>query len=239
MAKKVETIKYEYRNRKGIVEMPVDVMLSADMTFYYSKKSITQEILNFFPRVYDYGKDQIYFSTFRELKDSIKTLLNQFEKSQIEVVKEKIIVYKMQLNGNLTPHLYSDQRGARQFTDLERDADSLLGLALEWDLGWKCKSGKTVTYHLHDVNDSGPDADGQEVVGREFEYHKNPENKDRGRHFMPWTPEREQWFKNLEETLRQMVSNVDKFFNKQKPKQLIEIIDQNQILRLGGGKNET
>lgn len=237
MAKRVETINFKYRNRKGIVEMPVEIFIGADMDFYYNKKQITQEIKDFFPDSYSYGKDQVYFDTFRELKESIVEMLRKFEKAQIEVVKEKIILYKMKINGDLTPHLFEDQRGSRRFMDLGENADSVMGFALEWELGWKCKSGKTVTYHYHEVNDSGPDADGAEVVGRECSYGDKPEGKKgEGRSYMPWTPEREAWFKNLNESLRGMLRNIDQFFNRTKPNQLIEIIDQNQVPQLSAGK---
>lgn len=242
MAKKVETIKFKYRNRKGIVEMPVEVMLSADFDFYYAKRDITQELKDFFPDVYDYGKDQIYFDTFNELKETIRAMLAKFEKTQIEVVKEKVILYKMKINGNLTPHLYEDQRGSRQFSELGENADNLMGFALEWELGWKCKSGKTVTWHYHEVNDSGPDADGAEVVGRECNYGDAPSSKGTqdkgGRLAMPWTQEREDWFKNLQGTLRKMLINIDEFFNRTKPKDLIQIIDQKGVPQLSGRAEE-
>ena len=55
---------------------------------------------------------------------------------------------------------------------------------------------------------------------------------------MPWTPEREAWFKNLEETLRKMLLNIDAFFNKTKPKDFMQIIDSKQVPLLAPARKE-
>ena len=233
MAKKITVRNFSYKNRKRTVEMPVEIYLSAEFRFYFQREQIHKEFLDFFPEELGDYHNRFYFDTHKELIRFMEDLIEKFEAAVADNTKEKIILYRMKLNGDLTPDLSGSDKKSKRFTDL--DLGSNFGLGLEWYLAWKCKRAGKTTYHDYRLRDEGPDADGSEEVGREVSGWGI--GKKDGEQVMPWTQQREDWFKALEESLRRMILNVDEFFN-QKSELLIDVIDQNKTLRLGPARKD-
>lgn len=235
MAKKLETKVFHYQDKHKSKDLKLDIFIAADNTFYFQRKQIPKVLLDFFPHDLSVLHEQVYDDTYKGLCRLVTEFLQRYEDAKLDETKEKVIIYEMKLNGDLTPDLGGDDKKSLRFTDI--DNKDHLGLLLEWQLGWRCKKGGKITYHRYQYseNDEGPDRTGipTEEVG--YEIHGVG-----GRHsstmFMEWTPEREAWFERTEGSLRQLLIGIEAFFRR-KPAELVESIEKNQTYLLGGGKD--
>ena len=221
MARKVGLRAFEYKAKSGEQRFELEVMLSDDLRFFYRDAQVPKVLREFFPHGFESANGRSYFASIGELDSHVKKACEVYSERTVDAVRERVIVYRMNLNGNLTPDLSRGDKGARIFDDLERHGQ--VGMALDWSVMWRVKVGKNVTYHRgYTLLDETEKVGNEEWVTDE-------------QRVMDWTAEREAWFQRVEDQLLKMVDMADQFFH-QDSSALVEVIAQKGLFQLVGRK---
>lgn len=188
-------------------ELPfkVEIKMDASGHFYCLDRELPEEIKAQMPERFSKdGKGHVSSDTLRGFERNVEKIIRDFEELQVEEDKEKIIRYRIDLQGCLTPDLSGDHPDFKQHTDLDRD-DHNLGLATKWLVCWKHNKGGRVRYCWEN--------------GSEFNTWKNDYKE------MPWTQEREDWFHDLDRAMVKLVTLVDDYFKTPEASLLMNRID--------------
>lgn len=199
---KLKKVQFYCRTKRAPgITFEVQVSVSQDGMFYCSSAEIPARIRELQAPPLD-DSTILQSNTLAGLRGSVEELISHFEQILMDQGKEKVILYRILLQGDLTPDLGGSEEGSRRHRDLDRECE--LGLGLDWCVVWKHRILSRVEY--------------KPLRGsRRIEEYKRKE--------MVWSPEREAWFQGLEESIRSLLLRVDGFFSERDPLQLAEFID--------------
>ena len=196
--------------------------INSNGDFYVPLNDFPQEIINFNTTEHPtmrIGKSKGY--TTKDVREGfVLKDINEFERVVDKIIrnavenyknqnKEKVIAYQFDLQGIMVPAGYVNEgqddeyyQREESFTDLDSSSDSeqsCYGIKSTWGVYYRVK---------------GQDSDRE---GTDHKYHYyDMDNRAQGRFygdwkFIPWTQAREDYFKNLDASLKKIIQNVDAF----------------------------
>lgn len=194
------TLTFGFQNRKAFEQFKVDVGVSKQTgAFYFPVDQIPACIRDTAAKeleeCFDYpktvaGVEKYYVSEFSLISIYIERAISAFEEVLKDEGSERVIVYTFKLQGDLTPDLGGLDKGSLRYSDIDhyerRDA---IGVLLDWDILKKNK-----------------------VMGRTEYFYENGSSTDiKGRREMPWSEEREAWFRSMQAGLVAMLIKIHNF----------------------------
>jgi len=211
MSKKFQTIPFSFRGRHKFEKFKLEINISSSGEFYFwaslipeeVRKSSSQLLEQGFRSKHDRGTLKYITETYGEIASVMRNVLRHHEQVLEQEGSVKVILYRFNLHGDLTPDLGMSDEGSVRYDELEgRGAD--LGLQLRWGVYNKNTiNGETAYFTL----------DGMEVGYMERKMLE-----------IAFTSEREQWFQGLEDSLRKMLTGIHHFM-KVEPKAIEQHID--------------
>lgn len=197
---------FYYQKKDGDGKFKVEIKVSQAGEFYCQESEVAEEIRIKCPQLFGSHKGWIQDDTLSGFVRNIEKIIKKYEALNIEESREKVILYKILLQGDLTPELSGDDKRSKIFKDLDRwgsRGEVNLGFGTVWHVVWRYTMGDSVRYAW--LNDTEISMDGFKE--------------------MPWTRERESWFEGLDDTLIGLITKVDQFLNVPDPLQLMTVID--------------
>lgn len=209
---KIHERSFYYQKKDGDGRFKLTIKVSQEGQFYVDPKEFSEEIRLKIPHCFPDYKKRFDNETYQGLINDVEKIIKSYEELNMEETREKFIVYKINLQGDLTPDLSYDHPKSRRFDDLDKFRSGLgVGVTIAWHIVWKYTLGDRERYTWHQ---------GGSDVGHMLSGYKE----------MPWTRERENWFEDLESSMLHFMDRVDKFLRQPKPEALMLKIDQGATL---------
>lgn len=200
---------FYYQKKDGDGTFKLTIKVSQEGQFYVDPKEFSEEIRLKIPHCFPDYKKRFDNETYQGLINDVEKIIKSYEELNMEETREKFIVYKINLQGDLTPELSGDDKRSRRFDDLDKFRSGIgIGFTVSWHTVWKYTLGDRERYTWY--QEGGSD------VGHMLSDYKE----------MPWTREREAWFEDLDNSVLNLMDKVDTFLRQPKPEVLMLKIDQ-------------
>jgi len=209
---KLPPIKFIFSVKDDYKEFELPVKVSTGYKFFYTTADLPKELQEL--EACPYG-DRQYFDTFHELERSVRKLIEEIELSLVEESKSKVILYAV-----------GHESGRKQQIDFR------FVVVQKVEMKRKERSGPVteVKYYeerFHSGRDIGKvldEFDAFHVFDEKFEE-------------MPWSKEREAWFRDMEARVQRLGEQLKMGFG-DKSAILARRIDAGAKFLLNGGSDE-
>jgi len=152
--------------------------------------------------------DEFRSETLSGFHRQVEEKISRFEEMLMDEGKSKVILYEIQMRGDLTPDLSGQDKKARRYFAFEHEGvDVAIGIC--WRVAFKHKIMGEVSYTYENGG----------------HFHNGDGMKE-----LEWSESREQWFQSFEKGLIDMIDKVDRFFGAYSGKKLEALIDSGRIL---------
>lgn len=208
---KLPKVKFSFSTKDGLREFELDVRVSTEFKFYFAVSQLPEELrsLSIAP-----NGPRVYKSSYFEIEQEIDALITDYELSIVDEHKEKVILYSIG---------YTDRHSGQKISFTWRTAQKL-----------ELRSGKsTKVEYFTERKSSGYGHHSQaldpintyEIFDDKFEE-------------MPWSREREEWFRSMEAAVEALAQRLKKGFGT-RPELLMRRIDQGAQVLLMAPEAET
>lgn len=211
MSKNKMLHKFEFMHNSVLVSFNLDIKVSTDFKFYFTTAQLP-EPLQKLPNCS--LRDRQYFDSFKELEDSVTKLIEEIELAEVEEIKKTVILYQIE----------HEEGGVQQISFRYKVVERV-----EIKSSNPRKSSEINFYEKRDHRAGfgfGVNYDSFNA----YSFFGSDSYKE-----MPWTKERELWFKEMEEAIAVLGRRLVKGFGGNSAL-LIKKIEQGNQFLLGVSK---